>query len=140
MTTTAPGPRVVVGVDGSEMSYAALQWAERYARMIDGNLHLVAAWEWPVSYGVSVISDDFDPEADATGIAEKAAASLSLPPDRVSVTVVEGSPRTTLTRKAADADLLVVGSRGHSAIGGLLLGSVSSYCVHHATVPVVVVR
>jgi nucleotide-binding universal stress UspA family protein len=54
--------------------------------------------------------------------------------------VVEGPPALMLLRAAADADLLVVGSRGHGAFAGMLLGSVSEHCVHHANCPVVVIR
>ncbi|MEU3985934.1 universal stress protein [Streptomyces sp. NPDC026672] len=54
--------------------------------------------------------------------------------------VVEGHPAAALTEAAKDAELLVVGSRGHGAFTGMLLGSVSHHCVHHATCPVLVVR
>jgi nucleotide-binding universal stress UspA family protein len=53
--------------------------------------------------------------------------------------LVEGRPVPSLVRAAADADLLVVGSRGRSGIAAVILGSVSSACVHYATCPVVVV-
>src|SRR5581483_6018419 len=52
----------------------------------------------------------------------------------------EGDPRRVLVDAAGDADLLVVGSHGRSRLGELLLGSVSSFCVHHGPGPVVVVR
>ena len=54
--------------------------------------------------------------------------------------VVRGHAGTVLTDESRDADLLVVGSRGHGTAVGMLLGSVSQYCVQHATCPVVVVR
>jgi nucleotide-binding universal stress UspA family protein len=54
--------------------------------------------------------------------------------------VTEGSPARTLLDEARGADLLVVGSRGRGGFAGLLLGSVSQHCVHHAPCPVVVVR
>jgi nucleotide-binding universal stress UspA family protein len=53
--------------------------------------------------------------------------------------VVEGHPAETLLHAATGAELLVVGSRGHGTFAGILLGSVSHYCVQHAPCPVVVV-
>jgi len=58
----------------------------------------------------------------------------------VSMVVVEGHPAPVLIDQSQDADLLVVGSRGHGEFTGMLLGSVSEHCVSHAACPVVVVR
>jgi nucleotide-binding universal stress UspA family protein len=54
--------------------------------------------------------------------------------------LVEGDPRDALTKASEEAELLVVGSRGHNTVVEVILGSVSSYCVHHAACPVVVIR
>lgn len=54
--------------------------------------------------------------------------------------LVEGDARDVLVKASRGAELLVVGSRGHGRAVGAVLGSVSSYCVHHAACPVVVVR
>jgi nucleotide-binding universal stress UspA family protein len=54
--------------------------------------------------------------------------------------VIEGPPARVLIDASQNADLLVVGSRGHGAFAGMLIGSVSQHCVHHASCPVVVVR
>jgi nucleotide-binding universal stress UspA family protein len=62
------------------------------------------------------------------------------PSVEVETTVVEGQPARVLVDMSADADLLVVGSRGLGGFSGLLLGSVSQQCVHHAHCPVTVVR
>jgi nucleotide-binding universal stress UspA family protein len=53
---------------------------------------------------------------------------------------VEGMAAQVLVDEAAGADLLVVGSRGHGGFAGLLLGSVSQQCAHHASCPVVIIR
>jgi len=133
-------PVVVVGVDGSELSRAAVEWAERYARDTGARLRLVTVWEWPVQYGLTPTYDESALATAASHVAEKAAAGLSLPPDRVETKVVPGPPGRGLVKEAAGAALLVVGSRGHGLSGDLLLGSVSRYCLHHATIPIVVVR
>lgn len=131
---------VIVGIDGSDCSDEALQWAERYATATGARLDLVIAWQWPMSYGTPIPLTGFDPEADARAMVEKAAASLSLPADRTTTTVEHGSAGIVLTKASAPAALLVVGTRGHGGLAGALVGSTSSYCVHHAHCPVVVVR
>lgn len=133
-------PRVVVGVDGSSASRVALRWAEDYATLADVSITLVTAWHWPMSYGVPVAYEGFDPEEDARKVVEAAAADLSISPDRVSTVVAQGQPGDVLVSAGGKDALLVVGSRGHGVLAGALLGSTSSYCVHHATCPVVVVR
>lgn len=133
--------RIVVGVDGSPCSRKAVRWAEDYARAADASITLVTAWHWPMSYGVPVAYEGFDPEEDARKVVEAAAADLSIPRNRISTVVAQGQPGDVLVAAGKkDGDMLVVGSRGHGVLAGALLGSTSSYCVHHATFPVVVVR
>ena len=62
------------------------------------------------------------------------------PPVDVTRVVEEGEPAITLVDRATHAALLVIGSRGHGAFVGMLIGSVSQYCVTHAHCPVVVLR
>jgi nucleotide-binding universal stress UspA family protein len=140
MSVSNTTPIVIVGVDGSSNADAAVQWAHQYAESTGASLRLVVAWEWPMSYGYPVTLDGFDPEADAAKVAEKVAAGLSLPPDRVTTYVQEGPAGEVLVDASREADLLVVGRRGHRAIASRLLGSVSAYCVHHGTTAIVIVR
>jgi nucleotide-binding universal stress UspA family protein len=140
MTATASTARVVVGIDGSKDADAALRWAEQYASATGASIRLVTAWGWPVSYGYPIAYGGYSPEIDAREVAEKAQAELSLPADRVEAVVVEGHGGPVLVDASQDADLLVIGCHGHGAVASALLGSVSGYCVHHAKVPVVVVR
>jgi nucleotide-binding universal stress UspA family protein len=139
VTVTSTVPVVVVGVDGSTNADTAVQWAQHYAEATGAVLRLVVAWDWPMSYGYPMVFEGFDPEADAVKVAEKAAANLALPHTQVDTAVRQGPAGEVLVKAGSDADLLVVGRRGHHAVVGLL-GSVSAYCVHHATTPVVVVR
>jgi nucleotide-binding universal stress UspA family protein len=131
---------VVVGIDGSECSQVALRWAVDYATRAQARLVLVTAWHWPMSYGVPVAYEGFDPEEDARKVVEAAKADVPGSPDRVRTVIAQGQPGDVLVAAAKDAAQLVVGTRGHGGLAGALLGSTSSYCVHHATCPVTVVR
>jgi nucleotide-binding universal stress UspA family protein len=139
---TGPG-RIVVGVDGSASSLDALAWAARQAALTSAGLEVVMTWEWPDSYGWAVpVPDDFDPESTVRRTLEDAlapvrAASPGLP---IEEKVVNGHPAPVLVEASKDADLLVVGSRGHGEFVGMLLGSVSEYCAGHAQCPVLVHR
>jgi nucleotide-binding universal stress UspA family protein len=140
-------PRIVVGVDGSPSSRAALRWAVREAAFTGGTVDAVIAWQIPVllqSYGWAPIGAeeavDFGAEARKTIEAviseevEPAAQHL------VTTHVVNGHPAQVLLDAASGADLLIVGSRGHGAFAEALLGSVGHYCVHHAHCPVLIMR
>ncbi len=137
---TSTRPLVIVGVDGSEYSHAAVAWATDYAKQSGAVLELLIAWHWPPMYGYPMLIPSFDAEGVARGLVEKAAAEVSLPPERLRTTVLSGPPAQRLVEASTRADLLVVGPRGHGSFSGLLLGSVGAHCVHHAHCPVVVVR
>ena len=132
---------IVVGVDGSEQSLAALNWAIAEARLRNGHVRLITAWYYPPmasTVGDGVIDDSFRQAAELVKVdALKAVAAAGVD---VTGEVVENSPATALLEAAKDADLLVVGSRGHGGFAGLLLGSVSAQVIHHAPCPVLVVR
>jgi nucleotide-binding universal stress UspA family protein len=138
--STNQGGLVVVGVDGSPDSLAALKWADHYASATGASLRLVTSWEWAMAYGAPMMFDGYHPNADATVVIEKAKAELTLSEDRVEVRVEEGAAGPVLVRESAGAQALVVGTQGHSAVSKVLLGSVSAYCVHHGSCPIVVVR
>ena len=136
-------PRIVVGVDGSEPSTRALQWAAGQAKLTGAQLQVVTTWEYPPTLGwAPPYPSDFDPDQDARkALTETVDRVLGPDPEvAVQLTVTEGHPAFVLTDVARGAQLLVVGSRGHGAFVGMLLGSVSEYCAAHAPCPVVVVR
>ncbi len=143
MTTTAAGPRIVVGVDGSADSLAALEWAARQAALTASTLEVVTTWEWPNTYGVPFsLPAEYDPDADARRVLEDAVAPVHAthPSLAIRASVVKGPPAPTLVALSQEADLLVVGSRGHGEFAGMLIGSVSHYCASHAHCSVVIVR
>jgi nucleotide-binding universal stress UspA family protein len=141
------GERIVVGVDGSPSSKAALKWAVRQAALTGSTIEAVTAWHIPPMYGgygwVPVSTADpmnFDEIAAKT--LNEAIAECVHPdsPVRVTTKVVEGSPAQVLLDAAEGADLLVVGSRGHGGFASALLGSVSQHCASHSPCPVVIIR
>jgi nucleotide-binding universal stress UspA family protein len=138
--------RIVVGIDGSDTSRQALAWAVREAGTHGGRVEAVTTWHLPYPemypYGVAAGEDKELHERQAREVLDGVVdgtdtAGLAEPVERI---VACGHPASTLVDMAKGADLLVVGSRGRGGFAGLLLGSVSTYCVHHAACPVLVVR
>jgi len=134
--------RVVVGVDGSPSSVEALRWVLRYATAMNRDVVMITAWDVPMSMGYPTVFDGVDWAGEARTVADKALADTADLRSGVDVTadVVHGHPANVLVDASKDAELLVVGSRGHGTAVGMLLGSVSQHCVHRAGCPVVVVR
>jgi nucleotide-binding universal stress UspA family protein len=133
-------------VDGSPTSIAALRWAVRQAEVTGRSVDAVLAWEFPIaggSYGWAPTApfDDTDYCELASKTLSAAIAEVSPPPGvTVNQIVAEGNAAHVLLNAAKDADLLVVGNRGHSGFVDALIGSVSVRCLHHATCPVVIIR
>ncbi|MHA6797681.1 universal stress protein (plasmid) [Pseudonocardia bannensis] len=138
------GGRIVVGVDGSPGSLAALRWAVREASIRGLAVHAVTAWEFPVesTFGDMRTDGDFHPVITAEKILVSALADtgVAADDDTISTAPVKGHPAEVLMQVAAGAELLVVGSRGYGRIFGALLGSVSHYVAAHAACPVVVIK
>ncbi len=136
--------RIVVGVDGSASSKAALWWAVRQAGLTDGTVEAVTAWHYPSAwYGwTPPQSVTFDFEKIATEMLDDTIATSVGPDQPVEITkrVVKGNAAAVLLDAARGAELLVVGNRGHGGFAETLLGSVGQHCVQHASCPVVVVR
>jgi nucleotide-binding universal stress UspA family protein len=151
---TQRSDRIVVGLDGSTASRAALAFALREAARRGAAVEVVTAFEipgyWDAIYralppedGPSLIEARDAVCKEVDNVVEDVRASLAdempqRPP--VAVTAVGGSAADALLRAARAADLLVVGSRGRGGFTSMLLGSVSLQCMLHATCPVTVVR
>jgi nucleotide-binding universal stress UspA family protein len=146
MLTQAQGEqerRIVVGVDGSASSKAALGWAIQQAKLTGAVVDAVIAWDYPGTYGYpAVTADEINYEQLAAEVVANTVAEVAGPaaPAEVRPKVAHGNAAAVLLAAAAGADLLVVGSRGHGGFIEALLGSVSQHCVHHATCPVVIIR
>lgn len=133
---------IVVGVDASEPSKDALRWAARQAELTGDELRVVMSWEVPSMAYWAPLPEGLDFEKDTRRALHHMVEEVlgADPQVRVTEVVREGHPAPALIAESSDADLLVVGSRGHGEFTGMLIGSVSEHCVTHATCPVVVVR
>ncbi|MFE0512716.1 universal stress protein [Streptomyces sp. NPDC058964] len=143
MDKEVSGPRVVVGVDGSTASYAALRWAVRYAGLVGGTVDAVAAWELPGLYSWSAPAVDVDVDVEDARQRMQQELTDVLGADAagsIRTHVAHGNAADVLLRAAEGAEVLVVGSRGRGGFTRALLGSVSQHVSHHADCPVVIVR
>jgi nucleotide-binding universal stress UspA family protein len=146
--------RIVVGTDGSPGARQAVRWALGEARLRGASVHVVHAWMVPL---IDAMPEPWFVGAPAVGPSDEevyghlvgaarsvhdeavAEARAAEPELEIDGELAEARPAEALLAAAEDADLLVVGSRGRGGFAGLLLGSVSAQCVHHAPCPVVVV-
>jgi len=146
------GPRLVVAVDGSAGSKAAVRFALEDA--VRRGVPVVAV----IAFRVPELRGDYTPIGGAAeerrlretlrsqgvdkvrAVVDEAALGLPGPRPDVQVVAALGSPADVLVRESHDADLLVVGSRGHGGFHSMLLGSTSIQCATHATCPVTVVH
>lgn len=132
----APDGAVVVGVDGSEGSDAAVRFAASEADRLGRPLVAVHAWDWLDQ------PDVFSPGFDAAAARRYATAALarSIGERPVEIVVVNDTPARALMERSAAGDLVVVGNRGLGAVQQALVGSVSRQLAHHAPSTVVVVH
>jgi len=136
---------ILVGVDGSENSQHALQWAAKEAAFRNTSLTVLAVhqavhgWTGTLRFG--------DDEAQVQKIAEAAKAETDKVlaglgdsrPESVTVRAVHGYPAEELINAGADADMIVLGTSGMGGWSAQLIGSVATKVVHHATAPVLIV-
>jgi len=137
---------IIVGVDGSGHSQQALRWAMREAALRHVPLTVLIVHQAITGYLGRPI--DYPGDKPATEQAREAAQAETdkvlaelgdQRPDSVTVNAVNGLPAEALLNAAADADMIVVGSRGAGGFARLLMGSVSTQVTHHAHCPVVVI-
>jgi nucleotide-binding universal stress UspA family protein len=140
-------PGIIVGVDGSEISRRALDWAVREAGLRGAALtvlavHQVATNHWT---GTAELYPADQPVTEAMRRAaeeavQKAVSQAGEPaPASVTVRAVSGLPAQELLGASSDADLVVVGSNSGGGLSQMLLGSVTNKVVNHAACPVVVI-
>jgi nucleotide-binding universal stress UspA family protein len=146
-------PGIIVGIDGSDHSRHALEWAVREAAVRHAPLTVLtvqqpaatgSSWDagaavpYAYPYDQDLAEQALKMAREETDSTLEKAGPDSRPPS-VTVKAVTGLPAETLLQAAEGADMLVVGSRGAGGFKRLLLGSVSTQVIHHASCPVVVI-
>lgn len=138
---TSPHPRrVLVAVDGSPASLEAVRYGRRMAIFVGGEMTLVTAWQ-PLRHGILPPSSLHPQRAAEQLIADcvrEAFHGSTLP--EYETETIEGDPAAGLIELSEGAEMLVIGSRGHTGLAGALLGSVSGACAAKAHCPVLVVH
>ncbi|WP_427917768.1 universal stress protein [Streptomyces sp. cg40] len=132
---------ITAGVDGSAESLAALAWAGREAVRRGLALRVTHVWRYEEHHALDTGDRETQDRWVRDAADEAARALAERHPDLdVTTDVLEGDPVATLTAAAAESELLVLGSRGHGAVVGFLLGSVGQQVIADAVRPVVLVR
>lgn len=135
------GEQIIVGIDGSANARAALRWSISHARTGD-TIRLLHAWSASPAIVDAGLARADDGTAAQALLRHEASRAHNLGPSpgvEITTSAVQGDPRVALIEAAREADLLVIGARGHSGISGLLMGSACSYLTRHAPCPTVVV-
>lgn len=144
--TSTRADDVLVGLDGSASSRAALTWAAAYARSYTFRLHVLHVVDfgpgspevWAPGYGNVGFVVGFGSAESEQPELEALFAAIDPEPGWL-MSSVDGAPGPELVRASAGARLLVVGTREHTGLARMLEGSVSHYCLSRATCPVVAV-
>ena len=132
--------KVVVGIDGSEDSDAALRWALAQAEAHDGEVIAVFAWQMPWVSNPATF-DRAELEQDGKDfLIQRVSLVAPSPPVPLTPLVAEGDAAEALVVASRDADLLVIGARGRSTFLGVALGGVSLRCSVAARCPVTLVK
>jgi nucleotide-binding universal stress UspA family protein len=139
-------PGILVGLDGSNYSERALEWAAKEAAIRHAPLRVLAVHTVPAGWSGRGVPDPVDNElvvqtkAAAQELTDKVLAGIGgARPDGVTVDAVNGIPADVLLRASEDADMVVLGARGGGGFARLHLGSVSDQLAHHARCPVVII-
>ncbi|WP_312870195.1 universal stress protein [Streptomyces himalayensis] len=132
---------ISVGVDGSPESLAAAEWAAREATLRGAPLRIAHAWLWQ-SLDLPLVQDREAQAQSAHAVLREAESRVAgrYPDLPVTAEMLSGTPVDALLNEAARSDMLVLGSRGHGALVGFLLGSYGQQVIAAATRPVVLVR
>jgi nucleotide-binding universal stress UspA family protein len=148
---SAVASRIIVGVDGSEQSQAALGWALGQAELVGADLVLAHTWN-PDSYATPAMAgvvpdmiqagalNDEAEELAQAWLDDLVAATVARTTASVSGVLASGSPAGHILDLSAEATMVVVGNRGRGGLRSAVLGSTSQQIAHHAQCPVVVVR
>ena len=136
---------ILVGVDGSDHSQRALEWAAREAAFRQTSLTVLAVHQAVHGWTGTLSFHDDDAQTQKIAEAAKAETDKVLAglgdsrPESVTVRAVHGYPAEEIVNAGADAEMIVLGSRGAGGWSQQLIGSVASKVSHHSTVPVLII-
>jgi nucleotide-binding universal stress UspA family protein len=141
-STPAARKPILVGVDDSPSSIAALRKATELGAALGVPVQAVTVWHSPVTFDGSFATEIWSPEREAEEILEASVGTAfpDGPPELFSAAIIPGPTAAALIDKSRDAEMLVLGSRGRGGFRGLLLGSVSAACAQHAHCPVLIMH
>jgi len=137
-------PGILVGIDGSAHSQAALEWAAKEAAIRHTSLNVLTVHQAVASGWGGTTLYEGDEELTikardaAQALTDKVLSGLQARPESVTVTAVHGIPAEEILNAGADAAMIVVSSRGGGGFARMLLGSVSATVAEHAKVPVMI--
>ncbi len=135
---------VAVGTDGSEAATRAVSYAASEAMTRGSKLLIVHSWFIPnFGYGSAYVAPINEIEIAAQEVVDKAVegTKTAFPGLEIEGRLLEGTPGVRLIEEAdKEADIVVIGTRGHGSFTSLLLGSVSAYVLHHSKIPVLLIR
>ncbi len=132
---------ITVGLDGTDHSLAAADWAAAEASRRGAALRMVHAWVWqPLDVPLAMDAEVQQRWANDVLRDAEARVAKAFPGLQVATQLLSSDAVPALAAEAAKADMLVLGSRGHGALVGYLLGSVALHVLRHASGPVVLVR
>ncbi len=145
LVPAASSERVVVGVDGSDNSLAALRWAVENAAD-NAEITAIAAWQTPVDGPILYGVNRFDlkalkaaARATVNETADKICTELGVDESRITREIAEGDPRWVLLNRSETSDLLVLGQRGRTGLSHFFLGSTTTALVHRPHCPTAVI-
>jgi nucleotide-binding universal stress UspA family protein len=142
VSTPSGQGRIVIGIDGSPESAAALSWGIEEARLRGRGLRIVYAFPALVSI-LGTTAHEYFPQVEKEAAAtfeHVLAAAPAIDDLDVERSMLPGNPSQVLVDESREASLLVLGYRGRGGFAEMLLGSVAIHCVQRAHCPVVVVR
>jgi nucleotide-binding universal stress UspA family protein len=145
LVPAGPSERIVVGVDGSDNSVAALRWAVENASP-NAEISAISSWQTPVDGPILYGVNRFDLKALRAAAkemvneaADKVCAELEIDETRITREIAEGDPRWVLQSRSEVADLLVLGQRGRTGLPHFFLGSTTTALVHRPHCPTAVI-
>ena len=133
--------KILVPVDGSDLSMLAFQKALNLAEMVGGTVDIVYVSEYPATGPVGMEQPvEINPQPDFSDILEPYLETSKKKHVRVHSEVKRGMPREEIEKMSGDYDLIIMGTRGRNPLMSLIMGNVAEHVSRHALCPVMLIR